>query len=140
MMRALLALLLAAPAFAAPPLCLPTTDAKSTTASPLYAGISRNGAWVYWYCYLPTFSDEYPSAVQLNVYVGTPAELDKVGARVQTMLKAPDTLKSLQDAGKRFKILPLTDPSLAAVVRDMRANKGQPGTHHPTHAYDEGER
>jgi hypothetical protein len=124
MIRALLALLFAAPAFAGP-LCLPTTDEKSQAASPLYAGISRNGAWVYWYCYLPTFSDEYPSAVQLNVYVGTPAELDKVGARVQTMLKAPDTLESLQNAGKRFKILPLTDPSLAAVVRDMRKDRVQ---------------
>lgn len=48
-------------------------------------------------------------------YCGSWAEQSKVAARVATVKKAPDQLKSLQDVGKRFKIVPLTDPTMVGM-------------------------
>lgn len=100
------------------PPCLPAIDNNSLTASPIYSGVSKNGAWVRWYCY-----DDATLTVTKVQYVGTLAELSKVGGRVATIIKAADPLRSLQTAGNRFPILPLTDPSLAAIVADMNAVK-----------------
>jgi hypothetical protein len=95
------------------PPCLPATNDDSTTASPIYIGMSKNGVWVEWYC--------YSSAGMVHVvYVGTLAELAKAGGRVSTIIKATDPLRSLQTAGSRFTILPLTDPSLKNVLADMK--------------------
>lgn len=96
------------------PPCLPALNQSSLTASPIYSGVTKNGAWVYWFCYTATTRTQV-------TYVGSTAELSKVGSRIQTILKAIDPLRSLQTAGSRFPILPLTDPSLAAVVADMEA-------------------
>lgn len=96
------------------PPCLPALDQTSQTASPLYSGVTKNGAWVYWFCYTATTRTQV-------TYVGSTAELSKVGGRVATILKSLNPLQSLQTAGSRFPILPLTDPSLAAVVADMEA-------------------
>ena len=48
-------------------------------------------------------------------FCGTWTEQAKVSSRVSTIQKAADPLKSLQDAGKRFKIVPLDDPSMAGM-------------------------
>lgn len=109
-----LSLILSGSVFAQP-LCLPSMSASSLTASPLYTHISKNGACVWWYCYLSEFSEKYPLAIQKNAYCGLPAELSKVGSRVDTIRKAPDPLKSLQDAPKRFTILPLSAPLFQAL-------------------------
>lgn len=109
--------------------CLPALDGKSLTASPMYSGVSKNGAWVYWYCVTGTDTvvttatgvSVIKAPVTPVIYVGTIAELAKVGGRIATITKAADPLRSLQTAGQRFPILPLTDPSLAAVVADMKA-------------------
>lgn len=84
--------------------CLPTTDLSSTTASPLYFAKNDKGVCVSWYC--------YGTKATISTYCGTWAELPKVGGRIQTIQKAKDPLKSLQDAHKRFKIVPLDDPSM----------------------------
>jgi len=48
------------------PLCLPSMDSGgSLTASPLYTGASKNGAWVWWVCYLDAFSPQFPQAMQV---------------------------------------------------------------------------
>lgn len=99
------------------PTCLPNiADAASATASRPHFGASKNGAWVTWDCYGAT------GTVRMT-YIGTLPEIAKVGGRVATIIKAPDPLRSLQTAGQRFAILPLTDPSLAAVLADMNASK-----------------
>ena len=93
------------------PPCLPGLPG---TPSALQSGITKNGAWVRWRCYTLT-------TVTTIEYVGTLPELSKVGARLQTIIKAADPLQSLRTAGSRFTMLPLTDPSLALIVADMRA-------------------
>lgn len=97
----------------AQPLCLPSMSASSLTASPLYTHISKNGACVRWYCY-----QENP-AVQSNTYCGLPSELSKVGTRINTIVKSPNPLKSLQDAPKRFTILPLSDPQFQVLRSEI---------------------
>ena len=119
MLRPLIALALALTgAGATAQSCLTNLTLNGVEGSPLYSGITRNGAWVRWYCY-----DYARRQIARVAYVGTLPELSKVGARVQTIMKAADPLKSLQTAGSRFPILPLTDPSLAAIVADMEAVK-----------------
>ena len=56
-----------------------------------------------------------------NAYVGTVPEFAKVGGRIATIVKAADPLKSLQTLPQRITVLPITDPSLAAIVAEMNA-------------------
>ena len=89
--------------------CLPSQN--SLTASPLFVYEDiRLGACVRWVCYLDDFTDEYPSARQLNTYCGNVAEIAKVSSRLSTIVKAADPLKSLQTMGTRFTVSPLSDP------------------------------
>lgn len=114
-MRFLLLLLFAASANAqnlGTTKCLPAMDDTSLTASPAYTSWNLTGVCVRWYCYLPEFTPEYPSGIQKVTYCGTWAIQNLVGGRVQTIQKAADPLKSLNDAGKRFTIVPMTDPSM----------------------------
>jgi len=98
------------------PQVLPNIDGTSLKAGPPILGASRNGVWlVYFYVHPET------NKLMRVSYVGTLPELSKVGGRLATILKSANPLLSLQTAGNRFPILPLTDPSLAAVVADMNA-------------------
>lgn len=117
MVKVLILLLITIQTAFAQPLCLPASD--SLTASPIYTHISKNGACVWWYCYLDEFSDRFPTAVQRNTYCGLPTEFSKIGGRVDTIRKAADPLKSLQDAPKRFPILPLSDPQFDALRSEL---------------------
>jgi len=95
--------------YTVPAQCLPSSDPSSTTASLPYLSFNAKGVCVRWYC--------FPPGVTINkvIYCGTWAELSKVGARVQTIQKAADPLASLQNAGKRFPMVPLTDPSMSGM-------------------------
>jgi hypothetical protein len=97
--------------------CFPGVDNATHTATPARAGLTKNGGWLRWYC-VPR---DLAKPVEVYRYVATPAELSKWGGRLQTIAKAADPLASLRAAGTRFTILPLTDPSLAAIVADMDA-------------------
>lgn len=119
MKQSILALaLLAAEVTAQAQSCLPTIDNATHYAYALTTGASKNGAWAQWLC-----QNKTTQMWELNSYVGTVPELSKVGARLQTIIKSTNPLKSLQTAGARFTILPLSDPSLALVVADMKAQK-----------------
>ena len=104
-----------AAAFARPPMCLPGIDNSTWLAGPVDGGVTANGAWLRWNC-----AEVGTGQLQTNLYVGTVPELSKVGARVQTIIKAADPLKSLQTLPNRITVLPLTDPSLAAIVADVK--------------------
>lgn len=106
----MLVILAAAPALAQT--CLPASDAASTTASPPYVTHNAAGMCWRWYCY-PAGTRE----ARLVTSCGTWAQMHLVGARVQTIQKAADPLKSLQDAPKRFTVLPMSDPAMAAMPK-----------------------
>ena len=91
--------------------CLPTMDETSTTASPPYLTFNSVGVCVKWFCYGDSL------AVRKVTYCGTWAIQNLVGSRVQTIQKASDPLASLNSAGKRFTIVPLTDPSMAGMPK-----------------------
>lgn len=105
------------------PKCLPWPAPAASTGwvgTPIYTGMSKNGAWAFWHCGSPD-----GQSAETYEYVATVAELSKVGGRLQTIINAADPLTSLQTAYRRFTILPLNDPSLAAIVADMRAAQGK---------------
>lgn len=95
--------------------CLPGLDNSQATASPIESGVTRNGAWARWYC-----TERATGRRQRNLYVGTVPELSKVGSRVQTIIGAADPLASLQTLPRRITVLPLSDPSLAAILADVK--------------------
>lgn len=108
--------------------CLPaTSDSKEPAewtqpaanklwiGSPMRAGVTKNGAWVRWYC-----AEVGTGQLRVVTYVGTLAEFSKVGGRLQTIVSAADPLKSLQTLPSRVTVLPLTHPSLAAIVADIK--------------------
>lgn len=116
-MRALILLLLAMPAFGQTysPACLPRAtppalDTPFPTSSAAHVSWNTVGVCVRWTCF-------DTGAVSDVAYCGTWAEQAKVGARIQTIQKATDPLKSLQTAGTRFKIVPLSDPSMAGMPK-----------------------
>jgi hypothetical protein len=122
-----LTLLACAPAFAQT--CLPAKPTDSDNphhwvqpaqnvawhGTPMHGGVTTNGAYVRWACVNMTTRE-----VRRVTYVGTVAEFSRAGTRLQTIMRATDPLKSLQTAGTRYTILPLTDPSLAAIVADVK--------------------
>jgi hypothetical protein len=89
--------------------CLPTNDMTSTTTSPPYLTFNSVGVCVKWFCYGET--------VMKVTYCGTWGVQHLVGGRIQTIQKASDPLASLNSAGKRFTIVPLTDPSMAGMPK-----------------------
>jgi len=91
------------------PACLPASTPSSLTASLHYLSFNEKGVCVRWYCF------PLEGVITKTTYCGTWAELSKVGARVQTIQKAGDPLVSLQNAGKRFPMVPLTDPSMSGM-------------------------
>lgn len=103
------------------PPCLPNTDTAEWSGGNLVTGVSANGAWAYWLC-LPNVFDATHQPTMVT-YVGTLAQLNLVGGRLQTIIKAADPLKSLQTLPQRVTVLPLTDPSLAAVLADMKEQR-----------------
>lgn len=115
-MRALILLLLAMPALGQTfsPACLPRAtppalDTPFPTSSTARVSWNTVGVCVRWTC--------YDTVVSNPTYCGTWAEQAKVGARIQTIQKAADPLKSLQTAGTRFKIVPLSDPSMVGMPK-----------------------
>lgn len=120
MKSALISLALLAGAAHAQP-CLPNTDTAEWSGGNMVVGASANGAWVTWLC-LPNVFDATHQSTRV-MYVGTLTQLPNVGGRVQTIIKAADPLKSLQTLPQRVTVLPLTDPSLAAVIADMKAQR-----------------
>ncbi len=88
--------------------CLPAVDPQSTVASTPWLRWNATGVCVRWNCYKTATA----SAAGVT-YCGTWAEQSKVGGRVNTIQKAADPLKSLQTAGARFPMVPMTDPSMS---------------------------
>lgn len=108
MLKALLILVAGSMALASSALaqqCLPDRDNATHVAGPLKLSAAPGGVCVKWHC-----AERGTGRLQTNTYCGTLAELPKVGGRLQTIMKAADPLKSLQTAGSRFTILPLSDP------------------------------
>lgn len=114
MRHLLFALLLVSAQAAALPLCLPLGNDKGSRP---FLSHNDKGVCVRWHCYLDTFSDEYPTAVQSVTYCGAWSQLHLVGGRIQTIQKAPDPLKSLQELPKRITVVPLSDPSMAGMPK-----------------------
>lgn len=88
------------------PTCLPSTGAASSPGSSLSVTYNQQCVCVKWQCPVPAD----PLKVQQVIYCGTWLEAAKASSRISTIQKATDPLKSLQDAGKRFTIKPLSDP------------------------------
>ena len=103
---------LSLPVYAQP--CMPYVDTPDWIWSTPKMGVTKNGAWIQWDCWSTVAS--VPS--RRVTYVGTVPEFSKVGGRVATIVNAANPLKSLQTLPKRITVLPLTDPSLAAIVAD----------------------
>ena len=87
--------------------CLPAVDTQSTVASTPWLRWNTAGVCVRWNCYKTTTT---PAAGV--TYCGTWAEQSKVGGRINTIQKAADPLVSLQTAGSRYTIVPMTDQSM----------------------------
>ncbi len=96
----------------------------------MYHHISPNGACVWWYAQLPTFTASNQNGVELNVYCANKTELPKIGGRVQTIISAADPLKSLQTLRKRITMSRIqcsgltcstSDPALTSVVAEMNS-------------------
>lgn len=96
------------------PKCLPLGNDKGSS---LFMSHNATGVCVRWHCYLDEFTPEYPTAVQSVTYCGTWGQMNLVGGRVQTIQKAADPLKSLQDLPKRITVVPLSDPSMAGMPK-----------------------
>lgn len=105
--------LLAFPAQAQP--CMPYVNTPGWVWSNPEFAVTKNGAWYRWTCW-STVSGVGDRRI---TYVATVPEFSKIGARVATILNAADPLKSLQTLPKRVTVLPLSDPSLAAIVSDI---------------------
>jgi len=94
---------------------MPYVDTPGWVWSTPQMAITKNGAWYRWTCWsaVPGVAD------RTITYVATVPEFAKIGGRVGTITNAADPLKSLQTLPKRITVLPLTDPSLAAIVADL---------------------
>lgn len=83
--------------------------------SPLRGGVTKNGGWIRYYC------AEIGTGLLVKVIrVSTVDDLANAGGRIRTIIRASDPLKSMQTAPARINMLPLTDPSLSAIVGDIR--------------------
>lgn len=99
---------------AAPP-CMPYVDTPGWVWSTPHWGVTKHGAWIRWACW-----STVPGVADRRItYVGTVPEFSKVGGRIATITKAADPLKSLQTLPQRVTVLPLTDPSLQAIVAEL---------------------
>lgn len=98
------------------PSCMPYVTTPGWVVSDPQMGVSKNGAWIRWKCWSTTGQPD-----RIVSYVGTVPEFAKVGGRIATIVKAADPLKSLQTLPQRITVLPITDPSLAAIVAEMNA-------------------
>jgi hypothetical protein len=94
-------------------------DTAAYASSQFRVGVTTNGQWARWYC-----TNKTTNAVTVVTLVGLRSELSRIGGRVDTILKAADPLKSLQAAGSRFTVRPLTDPTLAAIYDDAKNSRG----------------
>lgn len=78
----------------------------------LNGDLNRAGVCVRWNCQRLESGLRKFQKVEM---CGTWGELPKVPGRLATMYKAGDPLKSFNEAGKRFPILPLTDQSMTGM-------------------------
>lgn len=123
----LLFLALHVSAFAQP--CLPATEAPPGTphiwqqppqnvewiGSPIEWGISTKGAWLRWYC----GEVNGPGFVPVT-RVSLPSDWANIGGRVRTIMLADDPLRSLQTVPNRIKMLHLTDPAFAELLKEIK--------------------
>lgn len=98
----------------AEPKCLPLGDEKGSMP---FFSYNSAGVCVRWHCYLDEFTPEFPTATQAVTYCGPWSAQHLVGSRIQTIQKAPDPLKSLQDLPKRITVVPLSHPSMASMPK-----------------------
>lgn len=112
-MKRILPFLFVASVNAAP--CIPYVETPGYVVSDPKMGLTKNGGWIRWTCWSTTGGPD-----RVVTYVGTLAEIPKVSGRLATIMKAADPLKSLQTLPNRITVLPLTDPSLAAIVADIQ--------------------
>lgn len=130
-MRALLALLIAAPAFAQSG--LPHPDPSHPGAASHI--VTKNGACVWWYVYLPEFTPQNQLGIEFVAYCTAVSEFPKIGGRLQTIVNSAEPLKSLQTLRNRIAMSRITcpgmgactaeDPALAPVVAEMNAARGK---------------
>ena len=118
MKRLLLLLPLTAAAqtpYTVPVTCIPALATPGWAATEPQLKWNDVGICVQWDCVPSTY--EVDGKYRAVTYYGTWAEFAKVPGRVATIKKAADPLKSAQDAGKRYTIVPLTDPSMAGMPK-----------------------
>lgn len=97
--------------------------------------VTKNGACVWWYAYLDTFTPENQLGFELVAYCAAVSEFHKIGSRLQTIVNSADPLKSLQTLPKRIAMSRITcpgmgrctaeDPLLAPIVEEMNAARGR---------------
>jgi hypothetical protein len=102
--------------------CLPGVTTDNWIGSSMVTFISKRGACIEWLC-TPNPYEVGVTKSRRITYCGLPTELPKVGSRVQTIMNAADPLKSLQNAGSRFQILPLNDPRFDPLIEEFTAWK-----------------
>lgn len=128
----LLALLLF-PLFAHAQSALPHPDPSHPGAASHI--VTKNGACVWWYVYLPEFTPQNQVGTEFVAYCTATSEFPKIGGRLQTIVNSADPLKSLQTLPKRIAMTRITcpgmgrctaeDPVLAPVVAEMNAARGR---------------
>jgi hypothetical protein len=99
--------------YTVPVACIPGIQKLDYLASEPVVTWNTVGICAKWSC-MPT---DPTKMVGTLTYCGTWTEFAKVPARIATIKKAVDPLKSASDAGKRFTIVPLTDPSMSGMPR-----------------------
>jgi hypothetical protein len=99
--------------YTVPIACIP--GITTTALAPTEPEIRWNtvGICVRWECIDRTTI----AVVKAPHFCGTWAEFSRVPARIATIRGATDPIKSASDAGKRYTIVPLTDPSMAGMPK-----------------------
>lgn len=97
------------------PACMPVVSTPGWRAANQQIRTNAAGVCVSWECLPDAWKPG--DAVRVVTYCGTWMEAAKASARIDTIRKAADPLKSLHDAGKRYPIVPLTDPSMAGLPK-----------------------
>ena len=98
--------------YTVPVACIPGITTALAATDPVVKW-NTVGICASWECVDKTTA----TLVKAPMFCGTWAEFAKVPARIATIRGAADPLKSASDAGKRYTIVPLSDPSMAGMPK-----------------------
>lgn len=93
-----------------PTACLPVADlpCPGGAVSKLSGDVNKKGICIWWW----VVAD---SRVRRTTLCETWADMPNVPSRLLTIYRSADPLQTFNDSGKRFIIVPLTDPSMVGM-------------------------